>query len=579
VLDARVIAFLVLSIGIIIGFDYLQRELGYVQDPVPAEQGPSFPAAVPPPSESSRSGSLPTPAGTQSPAAPTRAQASDGSSAQTVSERQEVVTTDLYRAVFSTKGAEIAGWELTRYLTSDPRKPAPVQMRYQEGQFAGPLALRTDRAEQTAQLRQGIYQVERDFTSLDAAHPTGHLVFTYRSPDGQMRVSKSLTFHHHSYVVDVSVSADGLTGPLDIGLGTNFGIVEWGEGFIGLIGPASLVDEKVEKEMPDTESQRAGAVKWVAIQDKYFLSVLMPSGAAAAVVKKEGEKLVSSAVRYASASSPMSMRLYAGPKEFDTLKAFDVGLEDTIDFGWFIFGSWDIVKAVAKPLFAVLRSVNDVTRNYGVTIILLTVGIKLLFVPLQYKSYKSMKQMQVIQPKVAALQDKYKDDRERLNRELIKLYRDHKVNPVGGCLPMLLQMPVFVALFNILYMTIDLRQAPFVLWVRDLSVQDPYYVLPILMGISMVVQQKIMPTTMDPTQAKVMLILPAMMTLLFLNFPAGLVLYWLTNNVLTIAQQFVTDHYLFRPAAVETATESAAPSKKKPDQAGVSVSADRSAES
>jgi YidC/Oxa1 family membrane protein insertase len=167
-----------------------------------------------------------------------------------------------------------------------------------------------------------------------------------------------------------------------------------------------------------------------------------------------------------------------------------------------------------------------------------------------------MKQMQGIQPKVAALQEKFKDDRERLNKELIKLYRDHKVNPVGGCLPMILQMPVFVSLFNILYMTIDLRQAPLGLWISDLSVQDPYYILPIIMGISMVVMQKIQPTTMDPTQAKVMLMLPAVMTFLFINFPAGLVLYWLTNNVLTIVQQFVTDRFIYRtPPAAPTADE------------------------
>jgi YidC/Oxa1 family membrane protein insertase len=223
-----------------------------------------------------------------------------------------------------------------------------------------------------------------------------------------------------------------------------------------------------------------------------------------------------------------------------------VGLEDTIDFGWFIFGSWTVVKAVAKPIFYVLRFIHDYTYNYGVTIILLTMAIKLLFVPLQYKSYKSMKMMQLIQPKVAAVQEKYKDDRDRLNKELIKLYRDQKVNPVGGCLPMVLQMPVFVALFNILYMTIDLRQAPFMLWITDLSMQDPYYVLPVIMGATMVIQQKITPTTMDPTQAKIMLVLPVFMTFLFVNFPAGLVLYWLTNNVLTISQQVFTDRFLFR---------------------------------
>jgi len=287
------------------------------------------------------------------------------------------------------------------------------------------------------------------------------------------------------------------------------------------------------------------------------MSVIIPPGATAALVRKEGDKLASAQVRFPApdASMPLALRLYAGPKEYETLKSLDVGLEDTIDFGWFIFGSWDIVKAVAKPLFAVLRFLHDYTRNYGIAIVLLTVGIKLLFAPLQYKSYKSMKEMQLLQPKVLALQTKYKDDRDRLNKELIKLYRDHKVNPVGGCLPMLLQMPVFVALFNVLYMTIELRQAPFLLWVTDLSMPDPYYVLPILMGVTMMIQQKITPTTMDPVQAKIMLLLPAFMTLLFLNFASGLVLYWFTNNLLTIGQQFVTDRYIYRQPTFSTSSD------------------------
>jgi YidC/Oxa1 family membrane protein insertase len=152
-----------------------------------------------------------------------------------------------------------------------------------------------------------------------------------------------------------------------------------------------------------------------------------------------------------------------------------------------------------------------------------------------------MKQMQVIQPKVLAIQEKFKDDRDRLNKELIKLYRDHKVNPVGGCLPMVLQMPVFVALFNILYMTIDLRQAPFMLWITDLSVQDPYYVLPLVMGATMVIQQKMTPTAADPAQAKLFMLMPIMFTAMFINFPSGLTIYWLVNNVLSIAQQYLVN--------------------------------------
>jgi YidC/Oxa1 family membrane protein insertase len=230
------------------------------------------------------------------------------------------------------------------------------------------------------------------------------------------------------------LTVEGLNDGYDVVLGTNFGIVEWGDGFIGLIGSASMVDGKVEKETPDDHMERKGIVQWVALQDKYFLSVLMPQEASAALAKKEGEKLVSAGARMPSVNTTTTLQLYAGPKEYDTLRSFNVGLEETIDFGWFIFGSWSVVKAVAKPIFYVLRFLNEYTHNYGVTIILLTMGIKLLFVPLQYKSYKSMKQMQMIQPKVLGLQEKYKDDRDKLNKELIKLYRDHRFVRAGSLL-------------------------------------------------------------------------------------------------------------------------------------------------
>jgi YidC/Oxa1 family membrane protein insertase len=562
-MEKRVIIFLVLSLAIILSYDYLLKEFGLAPKPSPQTK-PASQAAPPPAASQSRTGS-PESSGepVQSPPPAGRQAAANGAPAVPATGEQTVeVVTPLYRAQFTNRGAEIKGWELARYRTADREQPKPVQLLTQHDPATGPLAIHTVDPKITKRLREGLYGAERDFSTLDAEHPTGHVMFTYREPESGARVTKRLTFHHDSYLVDISVQAEGLAGPLDVGLGANFGIVEWGEGFIGLIGPASLVDDQVEKSLPEAELERKGAVRWVALQDKYFLSVLIPTGASAVVVRKEGDKLATARVRFspatdaAAGTANLSLKLYAGPKEYDGLRALNVGLEETIDFGWFIYGSWDIVRAVAKPLFYVLRFLYDFTHNYGVSIVLLTVGIKLLFVPLQYKSYKSMKEMQFIQPKVVALQSKYKDDRERLNRELIKLYRDHKVNPVGGCLPMLLQMPVFVALFNILYMTIDLRQAPFLLWITDLSVQDPYYVLPILMGVSMVVQQKIMPSTMDPAQAKIMLLLPVFMTFLFLTFPAGLVLYWLTNNVLTITQQFVTDRYVYKQPTFASAPES-----------------------
>lgn len=559
-MEKRVIVFLVLSLAIIFGYEYLLNELGLLPQPTisdpaePSTSDTSSPPSTGPGSSPSNGSATKEITAPQSPGGNVRAQ--ESRRAPSAAEFIEVET-DLYRAKFTTQGAALTSWELKRYRSSSDGKSS-VQLVRQEGKFADPLTVTTDDASQAKELSEGVYKVERDFTALDQSHPTGHITFYYESPATGLRLEKQLTFHAGSYIVDIALKSSGLAGPVKIGLGTNFGVVEWGEGFIGSVGAASLIDDTIETDAPESDVERKGSVKWVALQDKYFIAALIPKTSASALPRKQGDKLVSTAVRLASDSSgaPLELQLFAGPKEYDTLQSLQIRLEDTIDFGWFLFGSWDMVRAVAKPIFYVLRYINDYTHNYGLTIILLTVIIKLLFVPLQYKSYTSMKQMQGIQPKVAALQEKFKDDRERLNKELIKLYRDHKVNPVGGCLPMILQMPVFVSLFNILYMTIDLRQAPLGLWISDLSVQDPYYILPIIMGISMVVMQKIQPTTMDPTQAKVMLMLPAVMTFLFINFPAGLVLYWLTNNVLTIVQQFVTDRFIYRtPPAAPTADE------------------------
>lgn len=555
-MEKRVVVFLVLSLAVILGYDLLLKQLGLLPTAPPAQQEApveGVPAVAreetSPPAPSQPESGQPQSARQGAEAVSTQVSAGTSSS----SERSLTIESDLIKIAVGSKGGVVTSWELKQYRTAVP-EAKPVQLVYHGGKFREPLSLVTANAGIEKALREGLYDIEQDIAVIDAAHPIGHVTLRYRDPASGVTVQKSLTVRFGSYLIDVALSVQGLADPYEVVLGTNFGIVEWGDGLIGLIGSASLVDGKVEKETPETELERKGAVQWVALQDKYFLSVLMPQGATAALVKKEGDKLVTGRVRMAPGGLDGSakLQLYAGPKEYDTLRSLNVGLEDTIDFGWFIFGSWSIVKAVAKPIFYVLRSINEVTHNYGVTIILLTMGIKLLFVPLQYKSYKSMKQMQVIQPKVLALQEKFKDDRDRLNKELIKLYRDHKVNPVGGCLPMVLQMPVFVALFNILYMTIDLRQAPFMGWITDLSVQDPYYVLPVIMGATMVIQQKITPTTMDPTQAKIMLILPVFMTFLFVNFPAGLVLYWLTNNVLTISQQVLTDRlFAMKPLVVE----------------------------
>jgi len=225
-----------------------------------------------------------------------------------------------------------------------------------------------------------------------------------------------------------------------------------------------------------------------------------------------------------------SSRVYIGPKRHDLLGTVAPGLELSVDFGvlWFI----------AKPLFSVLRYIHDVTGNWGWAIILLTVLLKLMFFPLSAAGYRSMANMRKVQPRMLALRDRFADDRTQLNQAMMQLYKDEKINPLGGCLPIIIQIPVFIALYWVLLESVEMRQAPFILWFNDLSTKDPYYVLPLLMGISMWAQQKLNPAPLDPTQAKVMQILPFVFTVFFAFFPSGLVLYWLVNNLLSIAQQW-----------------------------------------
>jgi YidC/Oxa1 family membrane protein insertase len=229
-------------------------------------------------------------------------------------------------------------------------------------------------------------------------------------------------------------------------------------------------------------------------------------------------------------SASVKADLYAGPQEQDKLSKLAPGLELTVDYGW--------LTIIAAPLFWVLQWIHQWVGNWGVAIILLTVLIKLIFYPLSAASYKSMAKMRVVAPKLQKLKELYGDDRQRMQQGMLELYKTEKINPLGGCLPILVQIPVFIALYWVLLASVEIRHAPFMLWIQDLSAKDPYYVLPVLMGLSMIVQTRLNPTPPDPVQAKVMKIMPVVFSVFFFFFPAGLVLYWLVNNLLSIAQQW-----------------------------------------
>jgi YidC/Oxa1 family membrane protein insertase len=224
-------------------------------------------------------------------------------------------------------------------------------------------------------------------------------------------------------------------------------------------------------------------------------------------------------------------QLYVGPKTQDQLKTIAPLLERTVDYGKLTF--------IAEPLFYILKTINSVIGNWGWSIILLTTLIKLLFFKLSEKSYRSMANMRQLSPKLKQLKERYGEDKQKLNQAVMELYKKEKINPLGGCLPILIQMPVFISLYWMLLETVELRQAPFMFWIQDLSVRDPFFILPLIMGATMVLQQRLNPAPMDPTQQKVMMLMPIMFTGMFLFFPSGLVLYWVVNNTLSIAQQWL----------------------------------------
>jgi YidC/Oxa1 family membrane protein insertase len=280
-------------------------------------------------------------------------------------------------------------------------------------------------------------------------------------------------------------------------------------------------------------------LKWIAQEDKYFFSALVPLTAVeeASAWIHEDSPLIS----FKGNSDKNKFVLYAGPKDLDHLKKLGVGLEHIVDFGFF--------SLLSRPLFWILKYFYNFSGNYGWAIVLLTIVTRIPFIPIMNKGQKSMKKLQKIQPKMAEIREKYKKDPKKLQKEMSELYKKSKVNPLGGCLPMLIQLPVFFALYKVLLVAIELRGAPFILWITDLSLKDPYYVLPIVMGLTMVLQQKMTPTAADPKQAKLMMFMPVIFTFMFLQFASGLVLYWLVNNILGIIQQF----YVNRKTTTESA--------------------------
>ena len=475
-----------------------------------------------------------------------------------------VVETDLFTARIAPLGGRIASLRLKKYRTSVTSESEPLEMIQVGAGSAPPLGVRlaSEDGKVVEDDTKVAYAIEPTALVVNGA-TTGTLTLRGTMPSGAT-INMTLVFSGSSYPVGVEVGVAGASDKLTrVGIGWRHQITEAASGDpeAQYRGTVVLQDKKVVRELASALTGTQARISeppvgWVGYADHYFLAALVPAEPAStrATVSPEdgGVQLLLSSGR-PTGDAPARFTIYVGPKDVALLESAGSQLDRAVDFGWFSF--------LAIPLLRLMKAFNSVTGNYGIDIILLTILIKVLFIPLTNRSMKSIRDMQRLQPQMAKLREKYKDDRETLNKEMIELYRRHRVNPLGGCLPMLLQFPVFIGLYQALSQAIELRHAPFAFWVHDLSAHECYPwpgqgamtgcndfavlgvsipILVLLMGGSMILQQAMSPATgMDPAQQRMMMILmPVMFTVMFINFPSGLVLYWLVNNVLTIAQQW-----------------------------------------
>jgi YidC/Oxa1 family membrane protein insertase len=374
----------------------------------------------------------------------------------------------------------------------------------------------------------------------------GTTTVTFEGSQGDLVVTKKYEINEGSYLVKGSmimtnVGERTISVPFKSGFAA--GIVNGFESDRFTFQGPLMFDGKRLKSVKESKVEEPVVVNnplWVGYSSKYFFTGIAQTYKAGTITKS-GESATIAGETDVKLNpgdrQEVGFNVYAGPKEYEGLKALDMKFEKSLDFGVFSF--------IAIPMLKFLNMINDVVKNYGIAIILLTIAIKILTFPLTQKSMVSMKKMSSLQPKMQELKEKLGEDKQKLQAATMELYKKEGVNPFGGCLPMLLQIPIFFALYKALLLSIELQGAPFFGWITDLSVKDPYYITPVLMGVTMFLQQKMTPaTSADPTQQKIFQFMPVIFTFLFLTFPSGLVVYWLTNNVLTIAQQYLINKKL-----------------------------------
>jgi YidC/Oxa1 family membrane protein insertase len=472
--------------------------------------------------------------------------------------REILVETPHLTAIFSNRGGQLQSWRLKHYhddhgqpLELVPQLAPPGQPR--------PFSLAVEDANLTRRLNETFYRASAERVDVGEAPET--LVFEYRDAIG-LAARKEYRFDPgvSPYVVTFSASVEHQEQVLNPwirfgpGLGENMmrdeqswyyqkpqGVYFAADGIVRL-APKAVREQPV----------REGRFEYAGVNDHYFLSAALQGGRLSHVAFEPVEvhppgaparELMAFEVRIGE--GPVAVPIFMGPKDFDLLAEIDRNLVRVINFGWLSF--------IVVPLLRALKWVHGYANNYGWAIVILTILINAAMFPLRHKSVVSMRKMQELQPEVKAIQERYgklkvtDPERQKMNVEMMNLYREKGVNPLSGCLPMLLTMPVLLSFYYLLSMAIEIRGAPFVLWITDLSTHDPLYVTPILMGLSMLWQQRLMPTTADPMQQRIMLMMPVVFTFFFLWAPSGLVLYWLVSNVWTIGQQLVTNKIIGPP--------------------------------
>jgi YidC/Oxa1 family membrane protein insertase len=481
---------------------------------------------------------------TVAPSAPAQdAKAVTGPVASRQAGKDITVETDNYVAIFTTQGARLKSFKLKNYRSSVDEKSPPFEMVQTAPGVPLPLGVRWQ-APSPFEDNELVYSVQGSDLKL-SGEAKAPLVFLGQTPSGAV-ITKSFAFSGSAYPIQLEVSVKATDGkaPIPELLLTDkkdHSVPTPDAPFEGFI---ALVDNKIRREPLDEAAKGlefSGDVSWAGFGYTYFFFAALPeNGAQHKVALGQNGPALIGAIAGRAASDRYT--LFFGPKELDILKSLGRGFERSIDFGYFGF--------ISIPFLYALHFFHRFTGSYGLDIIVLTVLIKILLAPLTHKSFVSMKQMQKLQPQMERLKEKYGDDKEKLNKEIMEMYRRNGVNPLGGCLPMVMQFPVFIGLYNALSTPIELRHAPF-LWIKDLSRPDweslPFTfgdwhlgipVLTILMGASMFVQQWMTPSAGDPNQRKMMMLMPVMFTFMFVSFPAGLTVYWLINNLLSIGQQY-----------------------------------------